>query len=132
MKKRFLSFCILICMVCSLPIFAGAVSKEDADLVLPKALTEIGEEAFCGNQSASVYLQDGVTTIGERAFADCGNLRSIRIPASVTSIAENAFEGCRADLTVYGQSRSQAQQFAKEKGFSFIPEDNGDILLPEI
>ena len=132
MKKRFLSFCIIICMACSLPISAGAISVEDADLVLPKALLEICEEAFCGNPSASVYLQDRVTTIGERAFADCGNLRSIRIPASVNFIAGNAFDGCRADMTIFGESGSKAEQFAKENGFSFIAEGNGDILLPEI
>ena len=37
-----------------------------------------------------------VTSIGDRAFADCSALTSVTIPNSVTSIASNAFLGCEA------------------------------------
>ena len=35
-----------------------------------------------------------VTSIGNRAFVECGGLTSITIPNSVTSIGESAFHGC--------------------------------------
>ena len=42
----------------------------------------------------AVIIPDGCTSIGSRAFADCKNLLYVRIPASVTYIAGDAFEGC--------------------------------------
>ena len=41
-----------------------------------------------------VTLPDGLTSIGEDAFADCSNLTSITIPNSVTSIGVGAFLYC--------------------------------------
>ena len=93
---------------------------------------EICEEAFCGNPSVSIYLQDRVTAIGERAFADCVNLRSVRIPSSVVMIADNAFEGCSTALIIYGDYGSEAQRFAEKMGFSFMTGDNGGTEFPEI
>ena len=43
---------------------------------------------------ASAVIPDGVTGIGERAFAGCENLKSVSIPESVTSIGACSFEGC--------------------------------------
>ena len=42
----------------------------------------------------SVVIEDGVTTIGDRAFSDCYSLTSVTIPDSVTSIGWYAFSGC--------------------------------------
>lgn len=43
----------------------------------------------------SVVIKDGVTSIGQWAFAYCANLSSITIPKSVTSIENWAFDGCK-------------------------------------
>ena len=42
----------------------------------------------------TVYIEDGVTRIGDSAFRACSNLNSITIPDSVTSIGYAAFYGC--------------------------------------
>ncbi len=42
----------------------------------------------------NVIIEDGVTTIGNYAFYQCGNLASISIPDSVNSIGEGSFEDC--------------------------------------
>jgi hypothetical protein len=42
----------------------------------------------------SISIEDGVTTIGEKAFEDCSNLSSVTIPNSVTTIDSGAFSGC--------------------------------------
>ncbi len=46
-------------------------------------------------------IPDGVTSIGDYAFADCSSLTSITIPDSVTSIGSNAFAGCSSLKRVY-------------------------------
>ena len=46
-----------------------------------------------GNRVIKVIIEDGVTNIGEYAFAGCSSLTSITIPNSVTSIGRDAFSG---------------------------------------
>ena len=47
-----------------------------------------------GHSIQSVIITDGVTSIGEKAFAYCSYLTSITIPNSVTSIGKDAFYKC--------------------------------------
>ena len=54
----------------------------------------IPDYAFCGCAITSVFIPDGVTTIGYGAFKDCTNLTNIIMPNSVTSIGGSAFSGC--------------------------------------
>ena len=42
----------------------------------------------------TVVIMDGITNIGEYAFADCDNITSVSIPATVTSIEDSAFASC--------------------------------------
>ena len=39
-------------------------------------------------------IPDGVTSIGDEAFEGCSHLTSVSIPASVTSFGSDCFEGC--------------------------------------
>lgn len=87
---------------------------------LPAGLTEIGDSAFMGTAAECYSLPDGVKRIGSRAFADCPNLREIRIPASVTSIADDAFAGCQ-DLIIMCPYESTAWQYGSDHG---IPVNN--------
>ena len=51
----------------------------------------IGTRAFYGSRLSSIDLQDGVQEIGSYAFSECSNLKTLTIPASVTSIAHTTF-----------------------------------------
>lgn len=52
-------------------------------------------KGYTGNQpSGTIYIPDGVTSIEEFAFQDCGSLTSITLPSSLTSIANRAFKDC--------------------------------------
>ena len=87
----------------------------------PRDLTAIQKEAFAGTRLAYVYCRNGVGKIGDKAFADCADLKVIRIPGSVTSISANAFEGCGA-LAIQGTPGSYAEEYAYQNGIAFVVE----------
>ena len=64
------------------------------DIVIPKGVTSIGEDAFqlC-DSITSVSIPASVTSIGKDAFSGCDSMTSASIPKSVTSIGDSAFAG---------------------------------------
>ncbi|MDA8969171.1 leucine-rich repeat domain-containing protein, partial [Akkermansiaceae bacterium] len=69
-------------------------------LVIPNSIdgnpvTSIGDFAFayCGELTI-MTIGNGVTSIGNRAFYNCADLASINIPDGVTSIGDDAFHTC--------------------------------------
>ena len=46
------------------------------------------------SQVKTVIIEDGVTSIGDRAFDGCTKLTRVVIPDSVTSIGYSSFRGC--------------------------------------
>ena len=85
-------------------------------------LTSIGQQCFSFNSSLTDLDLLKVESIGPFAFAQCGNIRTIRLPSIValtanifnnsngiqvvelgeacTSVVNSAFSGCRIDLTL--------------------------------
>lgn len=71
------------------------------DVVIPDGVTKIGERAFANCKDlVSVTIPDSVTSIGFEAFNNCSSLTSINIPYSVTSIENHAFGGCSSLTSV--------------------------------
>jgi hypothetical protein len=63
--------------------------------------TIIPYRAFCGNYDLkSITIPAGVTSIGSEAFRDCSELESITIPEGVVSIGTEAFYRCSKLLSV--------------------------------
>ena len=64
-------------------------------LVLPNGMTHIGDFAFADcNVLMPTTIPDSVTSIGDYAFSDCYRLTSFTIPDSVTSIGNSALAVC--------------------------------------
>lgn len=83
-------------------------------LKLPAALTAIDEYAFEAIRADTVDLRGTrTTTIGAGAFRNCTDLETIYIPASVTSIASDAFYGC-LNLTIVCGRNTAADTFAQQ------------------
>lgn len=85
-------------------------------------VTVIPNQCFSGAVSLkTVTLSNNITSIEKFAFKDCVSLESINLPASVESIAEDAFIGCDlTKLTISCYSNTYAQQFAAENGISYV------------
>jgi hypothetical protein len=72
-------------------------------VVIEDGVTSIGAKAFydCSYEGlTSINIPASVTSIGIDAFAYCYSMTSIAIPASVTSIGDGAFRNCSALATV--------------------------------
>ncbi len=64
-------------------------------VTIPNGITSIGEYAFAYCRSlTSVTIPDSVTSIGDCAFDNCKSLTEVTIPGSVTSIGDCAFSSC--------------------------------------
>ena len=99
-----------------------------AGFTLPAALAAIGEEAFAGIDAARVEITENVISIGPRAFADCKNLTELVIPATVQRIADDALEGS-TNVTIYGESGSEAQRFADANNLPFVPSNEVSPII---
>lgn len=77
--------------------FKGFTSLET--VVLPESLITIGDYAFSSPAGSGDRL-------GSTTYEPCISLKSITIPASVTSIGQSAFEGCTALETVHFEAGS--------------------------
>ena len=67
------------------------------NVIINNGVTSIGDRAFttCGSLTG-IEMPNSVTSIGERAFNLCRSLTSVEIPDGVTSIGERAFFGCHS------------------------------------
>lgn len=66
----------------------------------PYKVVGIGESAFSGMKNMRyIYLEDGIKTIGSKAFADSG-INQIDL-YHVEKVAEDAFEGCQELLYIH-------------------------------
>jgi hypothetical protein len=70
--------------------------EEVKELVIPDGVTNIGNYAFAGcGEITSLTIPNSVTTIGEYSFDLCLNLATVNLSNSLLSIGRGAFSQCR-------------------------------------
>lgn len=78
-------------------IASHAFQNLDCDYMhIPASVKIIGDYAFESSLLSGIALPDSLIRIGDGAFAGCANLKSIRIPKSVTEIGYNILDDCPA------------------------------------
>ena len=98
--------------------FAGAGISE---LNIPSTVTYIGEYAMsCCPNLTSIVINEGIEKLNRCILAECPNLISVTLPASLTFIDENPMRDCNEALTVYGQAGSLAEKFANDYEIPFF------------
>ena len=113
------SFKRLLALLLAVMMLVPAVSAEEGLLILPAGLKRIEDQAFYGvHDIAKVIVPEGTESIGSEAFA-WSSLREITLPASVTFIADDAFEGCDG-LTLHVVSGSAAESYANSHGIPVV------------
>lgn len=89
--------------------------------------------SFCaGADPANAFvIPDGVTTLETGAFEGIPLPNGVRIPATVTSIADDAFTLPEGTLNVYGYRNTEAERYAGRMGdrAAFTPLDLKDFQL---
>lgn len=86
--------------------------NENSTLIIPDAVTTIGQGAFWGIYPlTNITIPNNVTKIEADAFADCLNLYAVTLPENLQELHYTAFRNCKNLITV----------FAHKKNFENIP-----------
>jgi hypothetical protein len=99
-------------------------------IILPDGLTEIGSQAFLNTALKNVIIPDGVTDLNSGCFAQCYDLKTARIPASVTYF-NNPFS-VNDTLLIYCYEGSDGHNYAINKGFNYqliVPWDASKVTV---
>ncbi len=66
------------------------------EVILPKALTRIEDNAFYGSSICSIVIPENVSSLGAQCFSECRNLDDVQILGPVENIPYNCFYCCEA------------------------------------
>ncbi len=88
------------------------------DFRVPSDLRVIESEAFSGISASFVWLSNSTTTIGSKAFANCSNLRYVRIPEGCSAIAVDAFP--KGTILLIPEYDSYIENFAETNGYAYV------------
>lgn len=76
-------------------LIAYPAGKQQSSYEVPEGVTRIGDQAFAlCNSLTSVTLPSTLTSIGNSAFSMCTELTGVTLPEGVTSIGDGAFSRC--------------------------------------
>lgn len=102
------SKCLFVLVLLLLSLSFSLMASADTVLIPP--VSSIEADTFLNDSSLDeVIISDGTESIGSKAFSGTA-LQKVTIPASVTLIAEDAFDGCD-DLLAFVEKDSYAYDF---------------------
>ena len=94
-------------------------------LVIPPKIKEISKDAFARNNMEEVVIPEGVTSIGDRAFKECSQLKETNFPQNLKEIGEDIFYGCNSLKYVF--ARFNGMPSTKRYSFDGMP--HAELIL---
>ena len=118
-------------IVAALLLFLAFVTRGQSEtLLLPEQLTEIGDEAFCGDMAITdAVIPDSVRFIGEKAFWGCSHLARITVHGNVVDMGDMALAECAEDLLICTEPGSAACAYAQANTIDYQAETTYRALL---
>ncbi len=100
-------------------------------LTIPPSVQSIGEKAFIYNWRLSgvVEFPEGLLSIGQSAFEQCGMLEGMIFPESLENIGISAFADCFGVGSIV--CNSSIPPHIMPNAFNGVPKDNFTIEVPE-
>ena len=89
-------------------------------LYLPESLTSIGDEALLETSAARVVIPASCRHIGDHAFAENAYLIYVVLPAGLSDISDDAFDGCPNAILVTQTADSFIEAFAQDNGLEYL------------
>lgn len=85
-------------------------------LSLPQSLERIEETAFYGSGISELSIPGKVSVIGEQAFKQCKQLKSLTLKGSkkMPTFAKGSFKGARSGIRFYVKNKKMAKQLKKK------------------
>ena len=108
------------------------------NIILPDGITSIGDEAFAycaydgGNTEFSVDFGYSEPKIGKAIFSADKNLKSITVRSADLTFPEGAFSSAGEDFTVYLVRNSAMQEYCETYGINYEFIDTPDFYLDDI
>ena len=97
---------------------------ETFDFILPAGLNTLYENAFDGIAAEYIYVPDGCTAIPAGAFANCPNLKQIRLPKDCT-FTGNPFSGSTLLEAIIAPDNGLTKTWAEANNITFFAETTG-------
>ena len=87
------------------------------DFEIPQTISELGGGVFQNTAIQSATIPDGIEKIGNATFADCKELLSITLPASITKLDDHALGRCTqlTDFYLYAENPPALGMYALDK-----------------
>ena len=123
MLKKSLSALLVIFIMFSL--MSAVTAAKDSDFVINN-----GVLVRYNGSGGNVVVPDGVTGIGESAFASIVSVTSVKLPDSVTIIGDYAFDSCRSLSYVFISEGVKTVGFGAFAGCRSLSEINVDKNNP--
>lgn len=106
-----------------------AYLAEDGNLFISGSgvVTKLPDTIEYKNVIQKVYVANGITEISDNAMADMTSVDEIELPVSVNRIAETAFAGCKAGVSIKADKGSYGYNWASNHEFEAV--GNHDYYL---